>query len=98
MDINYFLLMRGRYNNILSHIDSIIDEFDEIEKLNAEYLCHDNKQFFIERKKHILYLKNLCNEYIQNMCNHEFETDTIDINPDESRTISYCKICEFTRI
>jgi hypothetical protein len=106
MDINYFLLMRGKYNNILSYIDSIIHNFDETREFTEEYVTNKdkefflifspevNKAFFIERKNHILHLKNLCNQYIQSLCNHEFETDTIDINPDESKTISYCKFCE----
>ena len=98
MDINYFLFMRSKYNNILDHLECIIDDFDEIENFNAEYMFNENKYFFIERKKYILNLKNLCTQHIQNICNHEFETDTIDINPDESKTISYCKICEYTRL
>jgi hypothetical protein len=106
MDINYFLLMRGKYNSILDHLDSIIDAFDETREFNSEYVTNEdiafniifspeaNKSFFLERKKHILYLKNLCNEYIKNICNHEFIQDLIDINPDESKSISYCKFCE----
>jgi hypothetical protein len=106
MDINYFLLLRRKYSSILSYIDSIIDDFDEMHKFTKEYVTNketnfsvilspqENKEFFIERKNHILNLKKICNQYIQNLCNHEFETDTIDINPDESKTISYCKFCE----
>lgn len=100
MDINYFLLLRSKYNTILCHMDSIIDEFDdtinfsEDNSLNKIFNHELNNSFFVEKKNHILYLKNLCNQYIQNLCNHEFESDTIDITPDESKTISYCKFCE----
>jgi len=101
--------MIGKYNNILSYIDSIIDEFEETREFTEEYLRNKdksflrifspevNKDFFVERKKHILHLKNLCNQYIQNLCNHEFETDTIDITPDKSHTISYCKFCQMSQ-
>ena len=104
MDINYFLLLRDKYNNILSYIDSIIDEFDGTIEFTEDYLKDTdnntfldikmNKDFFLERKKHILYLKNLCNEYIEKICNHVFIEDVIDISPDESKAISYCKLCE----
>lgn len=29
-------------------------------------------------------------------CNHEYITDTIDINPEKSQTITYCVFCEST--
>lgn len=95
MDINYLLLMRCKYNNILSYIDSIIDEFDKINEFTKE---NKEKKFFIERKKNILHEIELCNANIQNICNHEFVEDVIDITPDESLTISYCKFCEYTRL
>jgi len=102
MDINYFLLLRGKYNTILNQINYIIENLDDICELDAEKLLNNNfdseqnKDFFIDRKNNFLYLRDLCTQYIQNLCNHEFETDTIDINPDESRTISYCTFCDKT--
>lgn len=33
------------------------------------------------------------NSFIENYCNHQFIYDTIDINPDYSQTIQYCKKC-----
>ena len=106
MDINYFLLMRGKYNSILNQLDLIIDDLNDTYEFTDEYLTDKNnifsdifgseitKNFFIEKKTYILYLKNLCNTYIQKMCSHEFIEDYIDINPDTSKTISYCKYCE----
>jgi len=103
MDINYFLLLRGKYTTILSYIDSIIDEFDTCKEcltndtFDTLFNSEENKHFFVERKNHILQLKDLCNTNIQNICIHEFIEDVIDIDPDVSKTISYCKFCEFTR-
>jgi len=105
MDINYLLLLRCNYNNILSYINSIIDEFDKTKEYVTNqdkeffiFTIEENKEFFIERKKNILHAIELCNANIQNSCNHEFIEDVIDINPDESTSISYCKFCEFTRL
>jgi hypothetical protein len=39
-------------------------------------------------------LNNLLNKSIIQCCPHEFIEDDIDISPDESRRITYCKICE----
>ena len=34
---------------------------------------------------------------IQRLCQHEFVTDTIDIDPEKSTTVCYCSICEYTK-
>jgi hypothetical protein len=34
-------------------------------------------------------------EQYQTLCNHEFITDLIDLNPDRSDTIVYCKNCMY---
>ena len=111
MDINYFLFNIRKYNIILDHIDSINDELDElnidnINELNIDNINENTEMYsikdiyndFIKLKKNILHLKNVCKKNIQKICKHDFVTDLIDINPDESRSITYCKICELTRL
>jgi tRNA A37 threonylcarbamoyladenosine dehydratase len=104
MDINYFLLMINKYNIILYNINSILEVFDETTFLTKQYTndkepffdifnSEINKSYFIEIQKHILQLKNLCEKYIEKLCKHEFILDSIDINPEKSKTISYCKLC-----
>lgn len=106
MDINYFLLLRGKYNAILSNINDIIETCIEIDEYNEEYLTHNdtalfmlfnsdaNKKIFVERKKHLQNLKNICNQYIDSLCNHQFIKDDIDVDPDKSISISYCHLCD----
>jgi hypothetical protein len=96
MDINYFLLMINKYDTILDHINCILDIFDTTDILTNDkiYNSEKNKIFFIERKNDILYLKELCKININKLCRHEFIVDSIDITPDKSKTISYCKFCE----
>ena len=38
----------------------------------------------------------LMQRFTRNRCAHDIETDTIDIDPDRSQTIRYCKICMHT--
>jgi hypothetical protein len=106
MDINYFLLLRGKYNSMLSNINDMIETCIEINEYNAEFLTNNdrglymlfnsdaNKKQFIESQKHVQHLKNICNQYIHSLCNHEFVKDDIDIDPDRSNTISYCNLCQ----
>jgi len=107
MDINYFLLLQKKYDEMIENINSIIDTCDDIGVLTDEFvlpqdksLCtifnsQVDKDFFIEKKKHILHLKNICKQYIQNACCHEFVEDFIDITPDKSQPVTYCKLCEY---
>ena len=48
---------------------------------------------------HDINLKNPNNtkKIINNdLCSHKFINDTIDIHPEKSMNITYCKICEYT--
>ena len=111
MDINYFLFNIRKYNIILEHIDSINDALyelntDNINEMNIDSINKNTEMYsikeinndFIQLKKNILHLKNVCKKNIQKICKHDFVTDLIDINPDESRSITYCKICELMRL
>ena len=44
MDINYFLLMRGKYNSILNYIDSIIEELDETSEFNQRMVNREEER------------------------------------------------------
>jgi hypothetical protein len=113
MDINSFLFLRTKYEKIIEHIDSMNSELDEvniflndndknmnnIEKEFVEILSHKKLKYeFLQKKTFFLSIKNILDNHIKNKCNHEFITDVIDINPDESKTITYCKFCEYTRL
>jgi hypothetical protein len=103
MDINYFLLLKGKYRDILDHIDSILSDLDDTcdlidecqdKSLNMMFQPETNKEFFIERRIHFESLKHICHQSIQNVCLHEYVTDLIDMTPDESKSISYCRLCD----
>lgn len=50
-----------------------------------------------ENKMNILNLKHKLTDFINHECDHEFVEDLIDIDPDRSKIINYCKICGYTK-
>jgi len=51
-----------------------------------------------EHFNQLLLLNEKLNQKIVSLCKHEWIIDTIDIDPDRSKTIEYCKICGVTRL
>jgi hypothetical protein len=49
-----------------------------------------------EQKPEYTTVVKLVNDYITKRCNHYVVTDTIDIDPDRSKTIYYCEYCYTT--
>lgn len=105
MSLEYYLYCRKKYYEIVVNLDNILETYDTMYYCIAEYedLYYENieknieKSFFIEKKEYIIRQINKCNDNINNLCNHEFEEDMIDITPDRSENIVYCKICEYTK-
>ena len=62
-------------------------------------MLEEKKLFFKHRKNNTLILEKIENLLIfincklMADCKHEYENDYIDINPDKSQQICYCKIC-----
>jgi hypothetical protein len=102
MSINYYLFCKKSYDKIiydLENIISIFEKLDEFEKEENDILLSNQSEniiFFYKKKEHIRILRALCNMKIFKMCNHDFIEDTIDIDPERSQNIRYCKICEYT--
>jgi hypothetical protein len=90
MDINYFIFLKKTYEDALKNIEYIINDTRNNNNDNDD-------TFYMNRKKHFLELIDICNINIYSLCEHEFEEDLIDIDPDTSHKITYCKFCEFTK-
>jgi hypothetical protein len=69
--------------NNLIHIRSFLQQ--------QEYFLKENKFSNILINSKVL-LESIENR-IKSECKHEYEEDDIDISPDESKHICYCKIC-----
>lgn len=108
MSLEYYLLSKKKYESIMKHLESVIENFEDIfsyttefDMDEAEYIldifqprCHS--EYIRSKLKCVRHLKNICEKKIKELCVHEFVNDTIDISPERSQNITYCKICEYT--
>ena len=107
-DVNLLLKMKKFNERYIHFLNELIyaleninsDTCDELTYLYAEFNIFEEKSAVLNNK--LLYNKFFClkqiddllNKKILNHCNHEFIEDYIDITPDKSEKIVYCKICE----
>ena len=76
---------------------------DNINLLNNDYFIKNNiypELLNIVDKisfKELTNYKNIIEEKLNNICVHEWINDYIDIGPDLSQQICYCKLCEITK-
>jgi hypothetical protein len=112
MSLEYYLFCRENVNEIIMNLENIVQNCEiinhnidlELEKNNDEnflslFKKKINKNFFdtIEQFTDFKQLKKICDDKIVHLCSHEFVDDSIDIDPDRSENITYCKICGFTK-
>jgi hypothetical protein len=71
--------------------------FDE----NSEIMYRLNSILNDKGLKELMFLltdyKNYISEKQKDCCNHKWITDLIDIDPDRSKIIVYCELCEITK-
>jgi len=83
---------------ILNLIDTSLNVNENILQYNKNIT--EINELLNEQIEHIKSLM-LSNEKIRSkiisLCNHEWVQDSIDIDPDRSKTIEYCKICHLTK-
>ena len=101
-NINFFIGLKQNINDLINisniiisndkNINNIITTDEDEENIINEYSkIFKNIHFQVNDMKTLL---DITTKYIQTKCQHEMEMDFIDINPDVSKSISYCKICE----
>lgn len=108
MSLEYYLLCRNKYDNIILHLKEIIENYDDIflhtanldldeaENIMDFYQHNTHKDQFVSKLKCVTSLRQICESKIKQICNHEFVTDMIDINPERSQNITFCRICDYT--
>ena len=86
---------RMKEETILNLIDTSLNVNEEVLQYNKDITEINN--FLNEQTEHIKQLM-LSSEKIRtkllSTCKHEWVIDSIDIDPDRSQTIEYCKICQ----
>ena len=96
-NIEHFLFLRKKYLNILSYLTELINLYEELYNHNNDVTSsiqyNKYKIDFIDVKSKIYDI----NYKIYIMCSHDFVQDEIDINPDKTQRIEYCKKCEYTK-
>ena len=109
MSLEYYLFCRKRYTDIIINLENILESYDMMDNYNKEEKekglkgarinCEHSvcKNFFVEKKQYIIKQKTICDVKINKLCEHKFEDDTIDITPDRSENITYCKTCGYTK-
>ena len=108
MSLEYFLFCRKRYDSVINNLNSIIEQYKEIncvtneedtidESQLAMFQVYSNLNAFILKRQHIKKLRQICQAKIISLCNHEYIDDEIDISPESSKKITYCSICEHTK-
>lgn len=110
MCLNYYLLCKNKFESIITNLTEIIEKYEDVfsyenmyEMLDSKYILnsceYNNKISQLNLLlNHAKDCKNYCHEKIKKLCIHEFVNDTIDISPEKSKNITYCKICEYTLI
>ena len=81
-----------KINSLIKRIELIEYELNDISYSNYNKI-EDIKNILTDIKNDIFFNK----ENNECICEHEFEKDLIDIDPDTSREIEYCTKCNFTK-
>jgi hypothetical protein len=68
-----------------SQYNKNISEINELLNQQSEFI------------KQVTLLNEKLNLKITSLCKHDWVIDSIDIDPDMSKTIEYCKICQHSR-
>ncbi len=109
MSLEYYLFCKEQYDEQIRNIDNILLSQDMIKEQQAklgnldktlesyQMFFYAKRDEFLKKKERICKLKNMCSTLVQQHCNHDFVDDYIDITPERSEKITYCRICEYTK-
>jgi len=110
MSLDYYLLCKSKYDAIILNLNEVIEKYDDLYfftstlYMNPEVYAVDNNEINWNKFKdqirseliHVNNCRNVCQQNIHELCNHEFVNDMIDITPERSQYITYCIKCEYT--
>ena len=104
--VEYFLFIKNKYINILNYLTEILSSYEEVFNYDNDDNDNDDdddtESINIQYNKYkkeindINFLIDDITNKIYKLCKHDFVQDEIDINPEKSQRIEYCKICEYT--
>jgi arginine decarboxylase-like protein len=99
--LDYFLFLKKKYKDILNNLKEIDKTYFDIivsDKTKGRYLEHEitSKNKCKKQINDVEYYIQRIEKEINNLCEHNYIEDDIDITPDISQKIKYCSICEHT--
>lgn len=102
MSLEYYLLNRTAYKHTLLYIDNILQLLSDVTNplevdLNLFSQQMNSKKVFEEERLRCIMMIQACNDKINELCQHEYIEDEIDIDPEISQRITYCHICEHSK-
>ena len=83
---------------ILNLIDTTLNVNETVLQYNKHITeINDNLNQQDEHLKKLIFLNEKIRKKLISICKHEWVIDSIDIDPDRSQTIEYCKICQVSK-
>jgi hypothetical protein len=89
--LNFFLTNKDKYEKIINNINDIINNYKIKNQIDL-----DNKIKLCELLSKAENNKRICEINILRLCKHIYIEDYIDITPETSKKITYCKKCQLT--
>jgi len=101
--LDYFLLLKKKYSNMLIYLREIHDTYQTIldiheinNNIDENNIIYNKMENTCSEICEIEYFLHNLEKDIYKICIHDFVEDVIDIHPEKSINIKYCSICEFT--
>ena len=95
--INYYDMLIMLFNEHKSLTSKSLESILEFEDYNNVLSYTVNKSFFINKIMLAKDLKERCTKKMNDICQHSFIQDVIEVGPERSENITYCEICKFTK-
>lgn len=92
---NYVIMKEETILNLIDASLNVNQDFIQYNKDITE--INDNLHEQDIHLRQLILLNEKLRTKIVSICNHEWITDSIDIDPDRSQTIEYCKICQLSK-
>jgi hypothetical protein len=102
-------LIEGLLNNIYSAKSNITYVKRAINVLDNNYFIEDKDEVYSQLENifdsiavsdltsALTNYKNIVEHKLNNICKHEWIDDHIDIGPESSQSITYCRLCEISK-
>lgn len=105
MSLEYYLSTRKIYQQTVLYIENIVELLSDLNnryqtvEIDTNIFSYqlNSKDTFLEERRRCLMMIQICSDKIKELCQHEYIEDDIDINPELSQRITYCRICEHSK-